>query len=286
METISKDNITSLEKMDRPPPRLPPVLSPLLPFNRTPAEAKKGFLDLPPELRNIIYSHLLGDGLRMLIALDRSQSGRQRQHQHHSKSILHPSILSTCKSIRKETRPILYGANTFIFHFPDHIMNFSDSIGDNRNHLRHITLCLLKSPSEFNPAMNDYVAKMSSLVKMEFTASTVWPLTAENMAERLALPAWEMWKNRRGNTSNTMNSVVDIFRFGEYEWIKHSRWCYSGASRGNHRSCELCGKKYLNSDRESRELSDDKMKRKMDSGNARVKTLLVAGLKARQDRET
>lgn len=65
------------------------------------------FLELPPEIRNIIYSLLLVGSE----PVDLSQSCL-------ASSLTHTTILSTARAIYNEAVPILYGRNHFVAHHP------------------------------------------------------------------------------------------------------------------------------------------------------------------------
>ncbi|GLA95487.1 hypothetical protein AtubIFM57143_002499 [Aspergillus tubingensis] len=103
------------------------------------------FLTLPPELRLLIYTHLLTNQhhhRRTLsaannIANNRPQLSTQNQihlytHHHNNKNKtnnLHPSILLTCKQIHAEALPILYTHNTFSTTHPTQLHHHLTSIG-------------------------------------------------------------------------------------------------------------------------------------------------------------
>lgn len=73
--------------------------------------AKSRLLDLPPELRNPIYSYLLESPhefcFRHIVYDEKTKRVRKWDS-------CHPNILSTCRLIHKEATPILYGANKFM----------------------------------------------------------------------------------------------------------------------------------------------------------------------------
>lgn len=73
------------------------------PFEPSKQEASR-LLDLPPELRNHVYSYLLQSekSIRFYDGCRVSTSG-----------FCHPPILATCRFVHKEAVPILYGGNKF-----------------------------------------------------------------------------------------------------------------------------------------------------------------------------
>ncbi|PYH68316.1 uncharacterized protein BO88DRAFT_405753 [Aspergillus vadensis CBS 113365] len=102
------------------------------------------FLTLPPELRLLIYTHLLTNhdhdhralSVTNNIANNRPQFSTQNPihlyHPHHhsnKKNNLHPSILLTCKQIHAEALPILYTHNTFSTTHPTQLHHHITSIG-------------------------------------------------------------------------------------------------------------------------------------------------------------
>lgn len=70
-----------------------------------------GFLDLPFEIREQIYNHLL-----ILPSHDSPANQNNPNNTNTSLSLLHPAILSTCHQIHLEALPILYSKNTFQCH--------------------------------------------------------------------------------------------------------------------------------------------------------------------------
>ena len=103
-----------------------------------------GFLDLPPELRLKIYSHLLinrtepksrrktfhdwghvtvwlPSRLTTFVTINASRSGvdpstvSRETNPNVWEEALHPEILSTCRTIQQEAAVILYGKNVFNF---------------------------------------------------------------------------------------------------------------------------------------------------------------------------
>ncbi|BCS06031.1 similar to An01g11830 [Aspergillus luchuensis IFO 4308] len=101
------------------------------------------FLTLPPELRLLIYTHLLTNRhhnhhRRTLSVADNitnappsTQYPIHLHHHHHNNKTnnLHPSILLTCKQIHAEALPILYTHNTFSTTHPTQLHHHLTSIG-------------------------------------------------------------------------------------------------------------------------------------------------------------
>ncbi|RAK85233.1 hypothetical protein BO79DRAFT_289982 [Aspergillus costaricaensis CBS 115574] len=99
------------------------------------------FLTLPPELRLLIYTHLLTNkhhhrrtlSIADNITNNRPQLSTQNPihlHHHNNKTNnLHPSILLTCKQIHAEALPILYTHNTFSTTHPTPLHHHLTSIG-------------------------------------------------------------------------------------------------------------------------------------------------------------
>ncbi|PWY84044.1 hypothetical protein BO83DRAFT_413554 [Aspergillus eucalypticola CBS 122712] len=102
------------------------------------------FLTLPPEIRLLIYTHLLTNHHNphhrrtLFAANNRPQLStlnpihlytHHHNHHHNKTNNLHPSILLTCKQIHAEALPILYTQNTFSTTHPTQLHHHITSIG-------------------------------------------------------------------------------------------------------------------------------------------------------------
>ncbi|CAK1365456.1 unnamed protein product [Cercospora beticola] len=93
------------------------------------------FLELPAELRVLVYEHLLvASEPWRLAALEENRS------------TLYPNILATCKLVRQEATPVLYGCNEFEFNSllrRGSAAQFLNRISDSAYHISAITINLL-----------------------------------------------------------------------------------------------------------------------------------------------
>ena len=66
----------------------------------------RSFVDLPPEVRNMIYSHQLVNTLPLM---------RSIMHRHQQRTLAEPALTRTCHQLRSETLEMFYTMNTFAF---------------------------------------------------------------------------------------------------------------------------------------------------------------------------
>ncbi|KAF2206332.1 hypothetical protein CERZMDRAFT_103454 [Cercospora zeae-maydis SCOH1-5] len=84
--------------------------------------------NLPTELRLLVYKHLLvANGPRYL------------QRYRLNLASLHPNIVATCRLIRQEATPVLYGCNEFAFSNRAYFRQFAQFVYDNRQFLQHLS---------------------------------------------------------------------------------------------------------------------------------------------------
>ncbi|KAI4184158.1 MAG: hypothetical protein L6R41_004949 [Letrouitia leprolyta] len=115
-----------------------------------------GFLELPGEIRNAIYS-LLYFHPRVIFPFKKSTDGQQGQRPDYFRRwqphpVFHLDFLLTCRQIHDEASAILYSRNTFRFAEEglkftigsySCVRHFMENIGqDNRRRVRHVELAL------------------------------------------------------------------------------------------------------------------------------------------------
>lgn len=88
-------------------------------------------MDLPPDIRNIIYSVALVVSEPIIMSLD------YRRPRYES---IDTSLLRTCRQINQEAIPILYGENTFEACYGGPIRAFVHQIGNSATMLRNVEL--------------------------------------------------------------------------------------------------------------------------------------------------
>lgn len=94
-------------------------------------------LDLPPEIRNLIYEELLKEEKPIVVDTLSSPSQVERPVSLVSTAF---AILRSNKQILSECAPLAYGSNTFGFYGYPPLRLFLESIGSMRKHLRHIKI--------------------------------------------------------------------------------------------------------------------------------------------------
>ena len=111
------------------------------------------FLDLPAEIRNLVYSHLYVHHDPIFPFSHRQPPGQCRDYfnlRFPLRPTLRLNLLLTCRQIRDEASVILYGRNTFRFiregskiEGPNLTRRFMEIIGpDNRRRVKHVELSL------------------------------------------------------------------------------------------------------------------------------------------------
>ncbi|EMF09388.1 uncharacterized protein SEPMUDRAFT_151426 [Sphaerulina musiva SO2202] len=102
-----------LPKKPRPAPLTPP---PPTTTTQSPTSSKSGFLCLPAELRNQIYSHALVQQTPIILPYayeSRSSSSSFKSRSISNSNSEEPPLLSTSRAIRAEATSIYYGCNSF-----------------------------------------------------------------------------------------------------------------------------------------------------------------------------
>lgn len=115
-------------------------------------------MELPPELRKMVYTELLQDEKPIALVYDKfSRSGdrdkfkslRRKKYINDGRPLHAPdafasgrAIMSVSKLIHQEASAVGYGVNTFHFAAIPTFLRFLEDIGDMRQHLRHIELKL------------------------------------------------------------------------------------------------------------------------------------------------
>ncbi|KAK4542384.1 hypothetical protein LTR36_006841 [Oleoguttula mirabilis] len=124
------------------------------------------FLELPAEIRNMIYSLLLEaqkpiEMQRIISGVSRSFITRPPTYNtsvEHYRTHLHVGILQTNQQIHAEATPILYSLNTLNFGLSyseaRNLHAFLQHIGSSRQHVRHLALCRIRSNTELRAALH------------------------------------------------------------------------------------------------------------------------------------
>lgn len=215
MQVTSDDHVSFGEAATVLPGALPKLTT--SPPDQTPVKPKKGFLDLPPEIRNTIYSLLLGDAVRITIREEQDDNQTRKFSSYAFSGFkFHPSILATCKQVRGEASAILYGANEFAFEFPEHFLDFCSMTNDIGTFMKHIVVEEVADRRAFRSTMNS-IADAGSIKKLEFSSLAIQKFSAEDMIEDLKYLVYLLWSERADpEDSLTKEDIVDIFCFADH----------------------------------------------------------------------
>lgn len=188
------------------------------------------FLDLPPELRNGIYSLLLGDEDSLELA---SKDRKRRGVTLKPTDNIHPNILRTCHQIYVEATPILYGNNTFSFkHDATSRVNISNMLTQLASGLRYIRHFRLHTTSlvvlQRVSFMLGAAKHLESLTIMGLPddlsdgklAHALWPLLTAAMesrreiTDRRMVPVEDLVRieDRRGGSEMFVREIVEAMR--------------------------------------------------------------------------
>jgi len=102
------------------------------------------FLELPAEIRNMVYSHLLGDDtmkVRIRVGYHSRISGEWLDA-HDEKVPMKPStnILSVCRSVFDEAASVFYGSPVFVVSSMTDLRKLLTGFGSCTKYLRHLTI--------------------------------------------------------------------------------------------------------------------------------------------------
>lgn len=88
-------------------------------------EGKTSFLDLPTEIRNVVYFLALSSDETLL--LSECMTGRTLSTKEHFHG--EPALLATSRQIREEAIPVFYGTNTFQSPYSSRTLAFLSQLG-------------------------------------------------------------------------------------------------------------------------------------------------------------
>lgn len=184
------------------------------------------FMDLPPEIRNMIYNcalssqnhavHLTGSRQNTLAAYWENSRGV------YSRVSGSTGIVTTCRQVYEESVPILYGGNDFEFRCTTTLSIFMTGIGSAAQYLRKIPVdrCVYSS---MRKAMR-LLEKATSLESFHFKVYK-WSTRDDDMYQhyyRESLPYWlashfKLLLLLLQTTRNDREAVFGILRFDELE---------------------------------------------------------------------
>ncbi|KAM3418195.1 hypothetical protein BST61_g6398 [Cercospora zeina] len=108
------------------------------------------FLDLPAEVRLLVYGYLLiKDGPCYVQPY--------HQIQRLNSASLHPNIVATCRLIRHEATPLLYGCNEFSLSHRSHLRQLTDFVYHNWQFAQHLIWRLYNNADAFTQAIGPLV---------------------------------------------------------------------------------------------------------------------------------
>lgn len=186
-----------------------------------------GFMDLSPELRNVIYGLCLTTRTKIRIAIVTKLPPRQQRWFNwdaQPSEMMCPNLLATCKMIHNEATPVLYGSNHFIlppfseiarkWYGPGLQRLWTREIGDSVKYLRAITLCGAG-------IQRDLVLVLESLAPVRMldvlvVGHSCWcNFTIEKTMAKGLLPL--MLQLRRKRKDIDKKSILDALEFAERE---------------------------------------------------------------------
>lgn len=178
------------------------------------ARTRRGFLDLPAEIRNSIYLLLLEhDGsINIVTPSDDGSSPRARVP-------IPRNILSTCRTVMHEAMPILWGVNEFWFHLPGTMPAFIDKAGDRAELLRSVVIPDLGGPSTFIDAIAR-LEQSTDLQSIKFEHGAMGLHSSREMSSMLMPLARALWTASIGKDGISEISIVERFNFADSQMVR------------------------------------------------------------------
>lgn len=176
------------------------------------------FLDLPPELRMRVYSHLLTeDGtIGITTLLDSSLSKRRPAIYKIGKDrnklpSMTVGLLRTCRKVCIEATPVFYGDNSF---YADCSLQWSDAflhhIGPSVRYLRHFSMRTGRDQKSRRRTFN-ILTKATMLSRLNIPLC-VWlgQWTSEKIAKEIGPLIRSLHKSQKKDTNRKSRNVLDI----------------------------------------------------------------------------
>lgn len=188
------------------------------------------FLDLPAEIRNIIYGLVLQGNDSVDIA-ESVVYITEKNTKHYSANMIRgaatPAIsarlLRTNRQIHKEATPILYGLNSFNFIHEGGLHAFLDLVDTSRQHLRDIKLYCLWNTSIMRKALTK-LKEAKSLQRFE--AHCLSKISYKSKKDRFEIVVpWLKRLQKHYRANNESKDVLEVLKIGpiEGEWPRYSR---------------------------------------------------------------
>ncbi|KAK3620085.1 hypothetical protein LTR56_023623 [Elasticomyces elasticus] len=206
----------------------------------TPTAAHKaiGFLDLPPEIRNIVYSLALHheDSLQLdkhpvRLVNYRHQSRRRHKRELRLKQIayINVSLLRVSRQVYNEAAPVLYGSNTFAFstlqtYSEACLLAFLTHIGNSRTHLRRIKIGRINNYTTLRTALH-LLKAAKQLDSFECSCSVLHKLNVFPGNVKLLVP-WLKTLQKTARTSLGRKGALEVFSINphqEYFAVKQNK---------------------------------------------------------------
>jgi hypothetical protein len=168
-----------------------------------------GFLSLPPEIRNEVYTLCLRNRKPIKVRYNKPPYGWAATHWSEAFS---PNLLATCQAVYAEAAPVLYGSNTFSFGYGesmrpmDYKRFFVHGPRAPHSHVRHVKLHHVRAGQRRH--LFAELGKCSNLQSLEIYTATLGYKTAPSFIAKQLMPMVKAWQE----SSKSTTDVADILK--------------------------------------------------------------------------
>jgi hypothetical protein len=169
------------------------------------------FLDLPAEVRNMIYQFVLvySAGRLRQVDIKKKETG--------PRSELAVGIIRASRQLHSEALPLFYGQNTFSFFNPTQLGEFLEKVGPARSHIRHIHLNFVGTWVELKSALVQlkHAKQLQTFAVSDHAPLKLWSFgraTKLNKPMSIYLP-WLKTLRKARDARGESTAVRDVFRF-------------------------------------------------------------------------
>ncbi|PVI02056.1 hypothetical protein DM02DRAFT_670839 [Periconia macrospinosa] len=185
-QPVQQANAGTKKRVRKPKPKAPQT-----PFR---------FLDLPAEIRNMIYKRVLISNLGPLEFRRRFvgyhgrfqyKITRERQPLHGREDLFNTRILETCKQINAEASMVLYQGNEFRFKTPGHLDFFIEKWPAAIKHIRHVRFKMETASSPVALAAFKSLCDADALERLDIE----WDVKDKCVAVHMPFIVAEFWRH-------------------------------------------------------------------------------------------